>query len=170
MALLKLLPEEVQLETGWDQEGETLIDLISDNNLGTVIKQEDEECDLIVTITNITDPDIVTINNITATIAGVAGRSGSCSVTVYILDSDATLQEQTFEFDSLNTIQTTDEYTTSLTADKVNSLRMRIDPDEAGFTLQEAYITVDYDIPILSQGTITLFKGSVQLNLGQVVL
>jgi hypothetical protein len=179
MPTVVIRPDGTTSQTGWSVAS-NIHSVIGDNDVSTSAEQTSTTCDATVTLSNTSGiSSLDTINSITVSYAAVAGRLGSADLTIKIIDSGGSAfgqQTQTVTSDAIytNTAVTTQSNGSALTVTYVDGLSILIAPDNAGITLKEISISVDYTefVPPPTYNTtinrINVTGGSIKLTSGNV--
>ena len=129
--------------TGFDVNGTTFIARINDNDTGTAATQNSTTCEVVgIPFDDSSSYSGATINSVTVSLTGNISRSAS-TVTTTLMNGNNQLQVAELTFSGAST-QSASAYTSSLTPTIVDALTLNLNPDSAGITLQEVFITVDY--------------------------
>ena len=143
-------PDSTTSETGWDVSN--IHTVIGDQDVSTKATQTSTTCNATVTLGNLSIDGASTINNITVTFVGVAGRTGSNTVTVKLIHSGVAFGQETKTITTdgvynYTAVTTQADGSTALTVAYVNALSILIDPGTSGVEAKELLLTVDYDLP-----------------------
>lgn len=173
MPAIILRPSGIDSSTGFDVSGTTLLDRISDNNIGTLITQNQSSASIVCKLSTLTsDLQNAVITNVIVSVVGLAGRSGSNTLNVQLLTDMSTsptnVQETTLNFTGVGTTQVTSEYSVNLNFNVVNDMGLSLTPGTNGMDIVEVFITVSYLDP--TQGKIRLSSGKVLLEKGKIIL
>ena len=124
-----------------------------------------------------------TINSFTISGRGVAGRAGSSSAVMSLIhSSDGAFAAETENYSGSNSTETTTAKTTqqdgssALTFAYINNCEVSFDPDGAGTTLLDLWVTVDYTAAAgyantvngVAPANINTVKGVAKANISKV--
>jgi hypothetical protein len=150
MPTVVIRPDGTTSETGWDVSN--IHTVIGDQDLSTKATQTNTTCNFTVTLGNLSIDGASTINSITATFRGVAGRTGSTTVTVKLIHSGVAFGQETKTITTdanynYSAVTTQADGSTALTVAYVNALSLIIAPGTSGVTAKDVFVTIDYDLP-----------------------
>tara|TARA_B100000287_G_scaffold378923_1_gene381685 strand:+ start:575 stop:1096 length:522 start_codon:yes stop_codon:yes gene_type:complete len=173
MPSITLRPDGLHAEQGWSLTSGTLLDVIRDNNPATGATQDEEECNLIVTLQDLSDhladPTLISVDSIKASIIARGGREGASTVAIRILSEpagDILTQSSAETIDVFQTHTTSTIYSlTSVSA--IDDVAIQVEPNEQGTDLVEVFLTVEYSE---ISGKVSISDGKVSITSGKLTI
>ena len=147
-------PDSTTSETGWDTPN--IHTVIGDGDAATEAEQTSTTCNATVTLGNPSFADSSTINSITSTFRGVAGRTGNNTVQItYSHSTDGAFggETKTVTTDAnynYSAVTTQQDGSSALTFEYVKNLSLIIVPGTSGVTAKDVFVTVDYTLATLA--------------------
>ena len=150
MATVIIRPINTLSQAGWDTS--PMHGVLGDNDASTGGIQNSTTCNASFKLADL-DASLsgVTINSMTITLRGQAGRTGSTTCAMAYLESEAAVfGTETESFTGSKSTQTTSARTTqqdgssALTFAYINNCSVKIEPNNQGTTAFELFVTVDY--------------------------
>ena len=173
MPSITLRPDGIASEQGWGRTGSALLDVISDNNPGTGASQAEEECNLIVTLSDLADhladPTLISVDSIQASIIARGGREGASTVFLQILSEPA---GDILTTSTINTIDVFQTHTTSTiyspgSVSAIDDMAIKVGPNTQGTDLVEVFLTVEYSE---ISGKVSISDGKVSITSGKLTI
>ena len=150
MATVIIRPINTLSQTGWDTS--PMHGVLGDNDASTGGIQNSTTCNASFKLADL-DASLsgVTINSMTITLRGQAGRTGSTTCAMAYLESEAAVfGTETESFTGSTSEETTTARTTqrngssALTNAYINAMGVKIPPATSGISAFELFVTVDY--------------------------
>ena len=149
MPTVILRPDGTSSETGWNASN--IHSVIGDYNAATVTSQNNVTCNWTGSLSDTGLPSGTAVTNFVISLTAQAGRTGSSTVDVYLNpQSGSSYSATTLSFSGSASTQSTSAITTQqdgssqLTSTYLDNCTLTLDPNNAGTTVKEVYVTVTY--------------------------
>ena len=182
MATVIIRPINTLSQAGWDTS--PMHGVLGDNDASTGGIQNSTTCNASFKLGDL-DASLsgVTINSMTITLRGQAGRTGSTTCAMAYLESEAAVfGTETESFTGSTSEETTTARTTqrngssALTYAYINAMGVKITPATSGISAFELFVTVDYtpagythDIMGVDSGDIEKVIGVATADIGKII-
>ena len=173
MPVVIIRPNATTSETGWASSN--IHTIIGDNDATTTVDQTSTTCNFEGTLDDL-DASLsdATINSMTISLRAVAGRTGTSICTLAYEHPTDGLFGSEAETVTSDTTYTTSARTTdggagsALTFAYVNALSVKLQPNTAGVTVAELFVTVDYTAAVVSTPTYDSTVNNIHVTSGNI--
>jgi len=148
MATIILRPEAIGSSSGFNSSGSTLLNRINDNDTGTTAVQNQTSASIGgINFEDSNNYTGATIDDLTISIIGKAGRAGAATVQCELFNPDEELiQDRTLSFGGSTSQQNCSTITANLTPAIINGMLLDLTPNTQGITIMEVFVTVNFTV------------------------